>query len=259
MAKRERGENGDRLAGQAATLMARAKVQLRRTSSRLKETLKHKAQQRRAQEEAEAEEAEEEEEDDSYSSSDEDEAEAFVPKRRPSTRQPPRAKRARRGDEGTYKERALKRARELAAPTDAATVPRRSAGSREARAGALCGDIGGSPMRRKKGAARVADPDKEERARLEASGLVGIHKTVLPAAFGAFSYDVLDVVVAASQRPGVGLGFSLKNIDERAVVRGFHSRASTSGLACNDVVLSVGNLDARAHGFHKVVARAGKG
>ena len=237
--------------------MARAKVQLRRTSSRLKETLKHKAQQRRAQEEAEAEEAEEEEEDDSYSSSDEDEAEAFVPKRRPSTRQPPRAKRARRGDEGTYKERALKRARELAAPTDAATVPRRSSGSREARPGGR-GDVGGSPMRRKR-AARVADPDKEERARLEASGLVGIHKTVLPAAFGAFSYDVLDVVVAASQRPGVGLGFSLKNIDERAVVRGFHSRASTSGLACNDVVLSVGNLDARAHGFHKVVARAGKG
>ena len=58
---------------------------------------------------------------------------------------PPRAKRT--GDDGTYKERALKRTRELAAPTDAATVPRRSAGSREVRPGAR-GD-GGSPRRKR--------------------------------------------------------------------------------------------------------------
>ena len=180
---------------------------------------------------------------------DDDLDEEFVPKRRrkaaglprPAAATKRKKKAAAPAKAGTYKERAIARVRELVPPTPVAGLPPRSEGSRE-RGGAA------------EPAAKKAAKD-DERARLEAAGLVGIATSVLPAAFGSVAYDVVDVVAAAAADGGGGFGFAVKNIGERAVVRGFRSRASTSGLRCNDVVVAVGNLDARAGGFAAVVAK----
>ena len=180
---------------------------------------------------------------------DDDDEEEFVPKRRrkaaglprPAAATKRKKKAAAPAKAGTYKERAIARVRELVPPTPVAGLPPRSEGSRE-RGGAA------------EPAAKKAAKD-DERARLEAAGLVGIATSVLPAAFGSVAYDVVDVVAAAAADGGGGFGFAVKNIGERAVVRGFRSRASTSGLRCNDVVVAVGNLDARAGGFAAVVAK----
>ena len=94
---------------------------------------------------------------------------------------------------------------------------------------------------------------------LEAKGLVGVKKPILPRSWLAHDedlvFDTVDVVVRAAPT----FGLYLKNVDERCVVRGFVENAdAVSKLKCNDVLIAVGNIDARAVGFRATLAKLEK-
>ena len=68
-------------------------------------------------------------------------------------------------------------------------------------------------------------------------------------------FDTIDVVVKAA--PTFGIGF--KNVDERCVVRAFAENADAVGkLRCNDVLIAVGDVEARAVGFKATLEELGK-
>ena len=99
---------------------------------------------------------------------------------------------------------------------------------------------------------RTSAQRKKSLRELEATGFVGLAKSVLPTRFGDLVFDTVDAVVRSD--PAFGIYF--KNIDERAVVRGFSdSSAAADTLRCNDVLVAVGNVDARAVGFAKTVEK----
>ena len=59
------------------------------------------------------------------------------------------------------------------------------------------------------------------------------------------AFDTVDVVVKAEQTFGIGF----KNVDERCVVRAFAENADAVGkLRCNDVLMAVGDVEAREVG-----------
>ena len=94
---------------------------------------------------------------------------------------------------------------------------------------------------------------------LEAKGLVGVKKPILPKSWLAHDedlvFDTVDVVVKAEPT----FGMYLKNVDERCVVRGFVENAdAVDKLKCNDVLIAVGNIDARAVGFRATLAKLEK-
>ena len=94
---------------------------------------------------------------------------------------------------------------------------------------------------------------------LEAKGLVGVKKPILPKSWLAHDedlvFDTVDVVVKAEPT----FGMYLKNVDERCVVRGFVENAdAVDKLQCNDVLIAVGNIDARAVGFRATLAKLEK-
>ena len=94
---------------------------------------------------------------------------------------------------------------------------------------------------------------------LEANGLVGVKKPILPKSWLAHDedlvFDTVDVVVKAEPT----FGMYLKNVDERCVVRGFVENAdAVDKLKCNDVLIAVGNIDARAVGFRATLAKLEK-
>ena len=68
-------------------------------------------------------------------------------------------------------------------------------------------------------------------------------------------FDTIDVVVKAEQTFGIGF----KNVDERCVVRAFAENADAVGkLRCNDVLMAVGDVEARAVGFKATLEELGK-
>ena len=68
------------------------------------------------------------------------------------------------------------------------------------------------------------------------------------------AFDTVDVVVKAE--PAFGIYF--KNVDERCVVRGFVDNVdAVDKLRCNDVLIAVGDVEARAVGFKATLEELG--
>mmetsp|Transcript_36713 Transcript_36713/g.82252 ORF Transcript_36713/g.82252 Transcript_36713/m.82252 type:complete len:737 (+) Transcript_36713:97-2307(+) len=163
------------------------------------------------------------------------------------------------------------------------------------------GESGTKPKRRRRGKAEPgggteggspAGKDGDDKGRAKARELPG-GEAVLPPSFGkSTSYECYDAFVSLSPPDensagpngnvgggGGGLGIKFKNIEERAVVRGFapwrlgskdhplsaDSAAANSGPAAvkvggtlvriNDVVVSVNNFDARGEHFGLVIEK----
>ena len=69
------------------------------------------------------------------------------------------------------------------------------------------------------------------------------------------AFDTVDVVVKAEKTFGIGF----KNVDERCVVRAFAENADAVGkLRCNDVLMAVGDVEAREVGFKATLEELGK-
>lgn len=126
---------------------------------------------------------------------------------------------------GTKKARAVKRVRQLIPDVDISSVPFR-------------------------------EEELVKRSR-KSSQYTSYSARLLPVSFGDVPYALLDCLIEPNAEGQFGM--KVKNIDERCVVRRFYPDPFTSPAAqqlrSNDVVVAVGNLDARAHPFEDVVQR----
>ena len=140
---------------------------------------------------------------------------------------------------GLKKARALLRVKELVPAVLASAVPLRS----EWRIGEVFADK--FPRKARPRLKREKTTDLQRNAQ------------VLPRSFGSTTaYDLVSVVVPVmyDDDDEPRLGFKLKDIDGRAVIRGFHSDADTF-CQVNDVIISVGAYDFYDYKFKDVVKR----
>lgn len=104
---------------------------------------------------------------------------------------------------------------------------------------------------------RASSIDEGFSRKRQSTALVSYSAQLLPLSFGTLSYGLVDCVLEPTADGQFGL--KVKNIDQRCVVRRFYpdppSSPAAHHLRINDVVVAVGNCDARAHRFDDVVRR----